>query len=545
MATKVTDPALLAKLNGGEASPVPAKKKVTDPALLQKLNTVDPAAIKATEDTVNRAKVGSIPILGPILGAGMDAYNDITKNGKDSYVGNAMSGINEGLSNAAALPGAIAQTALSIGPTVSNAVLGTNFKQPDYVPDVGNAAKSAMEDTGMIGAPSADPGKQFVRRVGQSVGATLPFAAAAPAAAITSAVTGGIGAATAKQLFPNNPWAELAGEVIGGFGPTVVGGMVKRIATSNAAPTVEELNALKNDAYKAADSLGVKYTPKAYNGMVGKVEAAVKADNISVTRHPKAASFVEDMKSRGANGLTLTEMDQLRQEVRRDLLRSTDEAEQHFGKVIMRQIDDFIGGAGQGDLISGNAADANLAIKSARELNTRFRKTELIDDALYAAKLRTASTGSGGNINNVIRQELKKILLNDKDRASFSAAEIKQMENVVKQGKGEELLRLVGKLSPNGNGLMMALGLGGTIANPALATLPIAGALAKGIADAQTAGKVANLRANVARGGGNGAALQPIFTPTQAMGGAALTAGIAANENNRLPRGAALSRTAP
>jgi len=450
------------------------------------------------------------------------------------YVSQGISGVNEGIYNMAGFP-VDAMNDYLIAPAMAgiNAVAGTDFKPSDK-PFLGSEMiKETFAPT--MAPPSDDMGKQIVRRVGEEVGAslipglTLANKAAKPAAVIGNTLKGaigsGTGAAVAEQAFPGNPLAEFAGQMVGGFGAGALGGMKR--AAAGQAPTADDLKMMKDAAYKQADALGVKYTPKAYGGLVGNVDAAVKADNISPTRHPKAFSFVEDMKTRGKNGLTLTELDQLRQEVRRDLLRSSDEAEQHFGKVIIGQIDDFIAKAGPGSVSSGSADDAATAITTARELNTRFRKTELIEDAIYAADLKTSATGSGGNINNAIRQELKRILLNDRDRSAFTAAEIKEMEAVVKQGKGEELLRLVGKLSPSGNGLMAALGIGGTAMNPLMATVPVAGILSKAAADKITKGKIASLRRNVATGGG---ATLPAYNP--ARSGAALYVGQAANQND-------------
>jgi hypothetical protein len=460
------------------------------------------------------------------------------------YASQGISGVNEGMYNLLGAPVDLTNQFV-IGPTMAgiNAAFGTDLK-PAEKPFLGSEMiKETMAPT--MAPPSEDVAKQMVRRVGEEVGAALipglgiAGKAAKPAAVIGNTLKGavgsGAGAAVAEQAFPDNPYAELGGQLIGGFGAGAVGGMKR--ARAGQAPTAEDLRMMKTAAYKQADALGVKYTPKAYSGLVNNVDVAVAADNISPTRHPKAFSFVEDMKTRGKNGLTLTELDQLRQEVRRDLLRSSDEAEQHFGKVVLRQIDDFIAKAGPGEVSSGNADEAASAITKARELNTRFRKTELIEDAIYAADLKTSSTGSGGNINNAIRQELKRILLNDRDRAAFTKAEIDEMEAVVKQGKGEELLRLIGKLSPSGNGLMAALGIGGTAVNPAMAAIPVTGMLAKTAADRLTKGKIANLRRNVASGNA-----LPAYKPP--VSGAALYVGQAANQNADIVDRRALQREA-
>lgn len=466
-----------------------------------------------------------------------------------SHAGQAISGVNEGIANILGFPAEVANTVIGAGMSGVNALAGTDFK-PSPKPFLGQEMfRDIMSPT--IAPETEDQGKQFARRIGQEVGATIvPGAGLASRAArpmatigaeIGTALSSGAGAAAAQQMFPGNPVAETIGSLAGGFSPMTVSGALRRKAASNAAPSAEQLQAQKSAAYETADNLGVRYTPQSIQSMNSGVAAAVKKSNISPTRHPKAFSFVEDMQQRGADGYTLTELDQLRQEVRRDLLRAPDESERHFGSIILDEIDNFTAKAGQSEVSSGSAAQGNDAIVSARELNTRWRKTELIEDSLYAANLKAQSTGSGGNINNTIRQAFKTILLNPKKRAGFSADEIKQMEKIVDQGIGENALRLIGKLSPEGNGLMLALGIGGTAINPAMAGFSAAGAVAKALADRGTVGRAAALRAEIARGAGPKQEV-PLYNAQDADVAQALLMGQAANQNDPGGISAALLR---
>lgn len=451
------------------------------------------------------------------------------------YTSQALSGVNEGIAMLAGAPVDLMSMGMNAGIDMANANLGTEI--PNITTPVGGSKMFADFMGPAISPESEEAPKKFVRRIGQEVGSALiPGLGLASRAAkplevvgntLKAAVGSGTGAATANVVAPDNPYAEMAGQLIGG-GAT---GLIRKGAGAMKAPTSEELQALKREAYKAVDNLGAKYTPQAYSDLTKAVDNAVAAKNISPTRHPKAYSFVQDMRTRFKQGMSLTELDQLRQEVRRDLLRSSDEAEQFFGNVIIDEIDDFVAKAGAGQMAAGSGPDAAKAINAARELNTRWRKTELIEDALYAADLKTASTGSGGNLNNAIRQAFRSILTSEKKRRAFTADEISEMERVVKQGKGEELLRLVGKLSPGGNGLMAALGIGGTVANPLLAAVPLTGIAAKTIADSGTVRKAALLRAKVASGQGN--TLKMPNPDNELATAAVLTGGSAANDNTR------------
>lgn len=421
----------------------------------------------------------------------------------DNALSQGLSGFNEGLGNMAGLPVDLLNNVVGLGMSGVNAVAGTDFK-PSARPVGGSEFfKGLLAPT--IGAESSNPMLQGVRRVGQEVGAmALPGMgvigkAAAPAKValgqIASAVGSGTGAAIAQQVAPGNPLAEFAGQMIGGMTPGGISRAVKGSAAAKAAPTLDELQAAKAAAYKAADNAGVVYDPKSYDKMLTNIVAAFKKERFNPKRHSVAASVFQDLVGERGKPLTLTELDQLRQIVRRDVVnpsyKSPDlAADGFFGEIILDEIDNMIASNKQG----------GDAITAARELNTRLRKTELIETALTKAERRAASTGSGGNLNNAIRQNIRAILDDPKKARAFNAEERAAMEKLVRQGKMEDLLRWIGKFSPGGNGLIGMLQVGGTIMNPSLAALPIAGMAAKGLADGGTISKAARLQAMVARG---------------------------------------------
>lgn len=434
-------------------------------------------------------------------------------NPNNNALSQGLSGFNEGLGNMAGLPVDLLNNVVGLGMSGVNAVAGTDFK-PSQRPVGGSEFfKGLLAPT--IGAESDNPMLQGVRRVGQEVGAmALPGMgvigkAAAPAKValgeLASAVGSGTGAAIAQQAFPGNPLAEFAGQMVGGMTPGGISRAVKGSTAAKAAPSVEQLQAAKQAAYKAADNAGVAYTPAAYDKMLVDVVNRFKADRFNPKRHKAAASVFETLAAERGKPLTLTELDQLRQIVRRDVVnpsyRSAElEADGFFGELMLDAIDDMIAKARGGDILSGSGAQGAELITTARELNTRLRKTEVIEAALIKAERRAASTGSGGNLNNAIRQNIRAILDSKSKSAPFTKEELAAMEKLVRQGKMEDLLRWVGKFSPGGNGLMGMLQVGGTLVNPAVAALPIAGMAAKGMADSGTISKAAKLQAMIARG---------------------------------------------
>jgi hypothetical protein len=272
-------------------------------------------------------------------------------------------------------------------------------------------------------------------------------------------------------------------------------------------PTIDNMYAIRNQAYGVVDRLGARYTPGSYNMLLSSIRNAAARDHINPMRHPRAMSMLQDMEAARATWArpaspTLTELDQLRQVIRRDVVNAGDDAEAHFGDMMMDQIDNFIDSATPAQMAAGNPRAAATAIREARLANTQLRKAEMIDTALTRAARRAASTGSGGNIENTVRQNIRAILDNPNRVRAFTQDERQIMEQIVAPAsRTQDVLRLVGKLSPSGNGLMAALGIGATAANPMFAIPAGAGIAAKRISEGMTQGRVNRLNQLVRTGG--------------------------------------------
>jgi hypothetical protein len=161
------------------------------------------------------------------------------------------------------------------------------------------------------------------------------------------------------------------------------------------------------------------------------------------------------------------------------------------------------------------APDADdKTIRAARAANSQMRKAELIDTALERAARNTAASGSGGNIENAVRTQIKNLLNNPKRMVGFSKAERDLMEKIVNdKSTGHAFVRLVGKLSPSGNGLMAMLGLFGTAVNPFMAIPSGVGFVAKKVSEDATTRHAAALE-NLIRTGSKTGPVQ-VLTPQQ------------------------------
>lgn len=379
-----------------------------------------------------------------------------------------------------------------------------------------------------------------------------------------------------------------------------VAGRAKAAVPLAGAPTAENIGALKSAAYANADALGAAYSPEAYKGLIDKIAADAEAKNISSDVHPAASASIRNLQKdvaerttppaavpvaqksqppissaavpaaphgpmpvpEGAdkeiktgaapippNGppppppfapqgtpITLTQLDQKRQMVARDVASSQVPGEKFFGKQIIKNIDDFIANSGPEQMAAGTGPEAAAAIQNARDLNTRFAKNQALEKAVESANLRASSTGSGGNIDNATRQNLRRLL----EKGNWTPDEKAILATAVRGGSMQNLLRGVGKLSPKGSGLMAAIELAATAAAGVAGGLPAmaipagiaaAGMAAKAGAERITSTNVKKLAQTILAGKG-----APVVTrfgkfPRTRAGARALTAAMAANQN--------------
>lgn len=141
------------------------------------------------------------------------------------YVSQGMSGINEGIANGLGAPVDLVSTAINLGTTGANKLLGTNI--PQITDPFGGSGTFRNLLAPTISPETQDPGKRFVRRTAQDIGASLlPSGlgshiandAGLVGSQLGMALLSGMGGATAEQVAPGNATAETIGEGLGMLG---------------------------------------------------------------------------------------------------------------------------------------------------------------------------------------------------------------------------------------------------------------------------------------------------------------------------------------
>lgn len=270
-----------------------------------------------------------------------------------------------------------------------------------------------------------------------------------------------------------------AGGLFGGIAPKVIDsltgipqGLRRVMKESRKRPTVATLKAEKNLAYRAVDESGENFTTDELKGLYDRVNQRFAEGNYVEEVDNAGRAVLRTLEQRAKQpGTTLSQLDGIRQSLWK---RYSSNPDQPFILDAISEIDGLI----------DSKAGASELMGVARAANSRYAKSQLLEDAFRKAEDQTASTGSGGNILNKYRQAVTSIINNPKKAKFFSQDEIDLMRGFVRGSRDENAARLLGKLSPDGNGLMMALHVVGGVSSGG-ATLPLmaAGAGAKQYAD--------------------------------------------------------------
>jgi hypothetical protein len=116
------------------------------------------------------------------------------------------------------------------------------------------------------------------------------------------------------------------------------------------------------------------------------------------------------------------------------------------------------------------------------------KRSEDIDEALDQAERQAARAGSGGNINNAIRQRLSALRNNKKKMAGWTDAEKAELDGVINGTTTANAARAAGKFAPHGIvSTVMSAGAGHALA-PGFGevAVPAAGLVAKLVGDRMT-----------------------------------------------------------
>lgn len=287
----------------------------------------------------------------------------------------------------------------------------------------------------------------------------------------------------------------------------------KRVGSSGksllneAVPDAPKLKDMARTVYKELDNSGVTMKPEVYQGMVSKIEKAAKKNGLSPRTTKTAMGALDDMKDVIGDSPDLSTIDDLRK-VANGVAKNIDPTEKALGTLMVREIDDFLDKVSPKAFVGKDGkplktSDIADRYKTARNLYGRAKKSELVQEAIEAAK------GRASGFENGLRIELSKLIKNKRTKNFFTKEEKAAIRDIEKGNKSQNIAKFFGRFAFNegrANNVLSALGgvgAGSYVGGPVGAiAVPVAGQASRSVAQRLTKGRVDDLDKAI-RGGKN------------------------------------------
>lgn len=265
------------------------------------------------------------------------------------------------------------------------------------------------------------------------------------------------------------------------------------------APTSAQLKTQASQAYERASKAGVLVKPEsledAGNNIISSINKKIVIDPEVDT---EAMAVQRRLTKTFEEPQTIEQLDLTRQFIRDSQKAGGRSAE--YAKEALKKFDDYIDNIGAKDIVAGDSKTALSELKNARDLWKRSQKTQIIDDILQSADIRSVNYSQSG-MENALRRQLIS-LADSADMRFFTKSEQDAIRAAAKGGNLQNFLRWAGKLSPSS--VVAGAGgayIGATMLGPIGAVIaPVVGGAAKYGATQLGMANIANLQSMMALG---------------------------------------------
>lgn len=440
------------------------------------------------------------------------------------------SGINEGIASFAGMPVDAVTGALNLGSRGLNYAFGTELPQIEN-PVGGSESIKAMMDPVISDVQPQTMAQRYLRRGGQEVGFGVPAAltgAALPGYGavareamlpyMATSTAGDVGAAlggqTAREIAPDSGMADfLASMAGGGLAATMASRMTPETVPVKSLDELKKSNAdnwstIKGSTDTLTPEASARLSPELYAMLQEK-----RATNPNL--FPRANATVEDIAALPPK--SLYEVEEARRLAGRNVASNADEAA--VGVEMKKTIDEYLTSLGPEDVQGADPEAAIALMQKARKGSHQAYKADEIDNKAMRAETRAATTGTGGNEVNAMRQNVRTVFDRERDPTlrgkggGYTPDEMAAMERVVMGTPMQNIARLLGRMAPSSGALPLTVtgyggaggvGLAGLTGNPLLALPALAGGvgeISKAAAESMTKKEIARLLATITNGG--------------------------------------------
>lgn len=283
--------------------------------------------------------------------------------------------------------------------------------------------------------------------------------------------------------------APVVGEGLGALGDRLAGRAVSKPIGVVKQPDTSAFFDAADNHYANMRGFGVEIDPKAVNRVADNITNELLAEGYRPRNAPKVFDAIEELRNPQGKNHEISDIDSVRKVLGKARL---DPSERDAARRTIGHIDDYIANLGNNlqDVVV-NPQFAGRVASEAQAARANFavgKRSEDIDEALDQAERQAARAGSGGNINNAIRQRLSALRNNKRKMAGWSDAEKKELDAVINGSTAANAARRMGKFAPDGIvSTALSMGLGRLVA-PGIGdvVLPVGGMVGKMVGDRLT-----------------------------------------------------------
>ena len=333
-------------------------------------------------------------------------------------------------------------------------------------------------------------------------------------------------------IAPDNPWAEMAGQAVGGGSVLGLANAAEKAALTRAAtPTVSQLTDEAGALYEAARRSGAVLPQNASAAMATDMRSIAAGEGIITPTgrinesYTKLAALIRSFDDYGTGALSVDQMQSVRRLIQ-NALKSPDGDERRIAMQMMDTFHRYL------DPIAPQIAQANA-------MYHRAMNADVLETLIEVARQKSGQYGR--SMDATLREQfgtLERQIIKGEVRG-FSDAEREAISKVAQGGSLESILTLIGKAAPSG---VVSTGLSGGVpfmvgnafGGPVMGATAAGGMMGAGLLARKGANALtnANARGAVAKALiDSGAVPIPMITPNTGNVAAALTASQAANQN--------------
>lgn len=200
-------------------------------------------------------------------------------------------------------------------------------------------------------------------------------------------------------------------------------------AIAEGGQSVENLKASASALYEEARASGATISKDAFEDFVAKTVAKVAGgvdEDIAAKLTPSSAAVIEAMKRKVGQSVGVDDLDAFRKLAQTPAGKVTDKGEQRAASMIIEGIDDFVDSISPDQLTSGSIEGVSETFKAARDMWSRMRRTEKLQNIIETAK----EGGYAGGFESGLKTQIGTILRNPKQRRGFSEGELRLLSEI-------------------------------------------------------------------------------------------------------------------